>query len=308
MHQSRTVALTVALVAILAALAWWLLGGFPWAVSGFHLGPAATGEDAGSGLDAIRMPLPLTVSALPSLVALSTIGGVCAGLLPIAVTHIPRPLAILEVCVVVLVTTAVTTAISAHRVKSASPGFGADDRVLVGLTLVVFAGTVVGLVLATVAITWHGATSVAAAVVAGLMPTWVHDLFAHGAGAGQAFARHAGDVAVAVVLGAGLIVSVRRTRAAMLGWPVALAALWLTGPVITATAYLTALLRPGSGLPDALPEHLAAARQVFGEAIRHTHPAYVPVVIALIAGAAAAAYFTRTDDGGPTAGAPVRSG
>lgn len=306
MHPSRT----VALVAILAALAWWLLGGFPWAVSGFHLGAAATGEEAGSGLGTIRMPLPLTVSALPLLVAISTIGGVCAGLLPIAVTHLPRRLAIAEVCGVALVTAAVTTAISAHRIKKASLGFGADHRVLVGLTLVVLVGTAIGLVLATVAITWHGATSVAAAVVAGLMPTWVYDLFAHGAGADQAFARHAGDVAVALALGAGLVVSVHRTRAAMLGWPVALAALWLTGPVITATAYLTALLRPGSGLPDSLPEHLDAARQVFGQAIRHTHPAFVPVVVALVAGAVAAAYFARTEPSpsGQPAEPTVRSG
>lgn len=298
MERSRSAAWVALLVAILAAGAWWLLGGLPWAVNGFRLSALSPGDATFSGVGDARLPLPLTVASMPLLIASTAIGGVCAGLLPVAVTHVPRRLAIVEVWAVVLVAAGIATALSAAQVRDASAtGFAADSRVLDGLALVVIISTVVGLALATVAITWHGATSVAAALVAGLVPTWVHALLAAGAGAGDALARHVGEVLVGIVLAAGLVVSVRRTRTAVLGWPVALAVLWLTGPVITAATYLTGLLRPGSGLPDSLPDHLDAAWRVFGEAIRHTHPAYVPVVLALVVGVLAAIHLARAPKG-----------
>jgi hypothetical protein len=232
------------------------------------------------------MPLPLVAHALPELVACGIVGGVVAGLLPIAVTHVPRPLVILVVWAATLVSAAVALAISAKRVRDTAPGlFASDSRVVAGLGAAFLAALVLGLIAGSLSVHWHAVTAVAAAVVGGSLPTWVAACVPPGR-LNPDTVSHISAVLLVVVLGAGLAVSVHRSVRAVLVWPIALAVLWLTGPALTAVSYLTALLRPSSGLPDSLGEHLSAAGQVFGQAIGHTHPSLIAVVLAFLAGVA----------------------
>ncbi len=283
MQRSRV----LVLVAALSVLSWWIIGYLPWLVSGLRF-TADSGHlgSAGEGTAGVVMPLPMVAGALPELVAGAVVGGVVAGLLPIAVTHVPRPLAILVVWLVVLVSGALAVAISARQVRAAAHGyFASDTRVLAGLGAAFAAALVVGLIAGSLSVHWHPLAAIAAALVAGTMRTWVAAFVPQGRLSPDTISWIAA-VLLALILGAGLAVSVHRTARAVLAWPVALAVLWLTGPALTAVAYLTALLRPSSGLPGSLGEHLHAARQVFGQAIGHTHPSFLAVAVALLAGVA----------------------
>jgi len=290
MQRSRV----LVLVAALAVLGWWILGYLPWLVSGLQVsaGAGAMGSSA-EGTSGLVMPLPFVASALPELVACGIVGGVVAGLLPIAVTHVSRALVVLEVWAVVVVTALIAAAITAQQVRHAASGlFAADSRVLAGLGAAFFAALALGLLAGSISVHWHGFTAIAAALVAGTMRTWVAAFVPPGRLDASTISWIAA-VLVALVLGAGLVVSVHRSRTALLAWPVALAVLWLTGPALTAVNYLTALLRPSSGLPGTLHEHLRAAGDVFGQAIGHTHPSFLAVAVALAAGAASVVHHHR---------------
>ena len=274
-------------MAALAVLGWWVIGYLPWLVSGLHFSADADQVGgSGEGTAGVAMPLPLVAHALPELVACGVVGGVVAGLLPIAVTHVPRPLVILVVWSAVLVTAAIAFAISAKRVRDTAPGlFASDSRVLAGLGAAFLTALVLGLIAGSLSVQWHALTAVAAALVGGTLPTWVAACVPPGR-LDPDTVSHVSAVLLVVVLGAGLAVSVHRSSRALLVWPIALAVLWLTGPALTAVSYLTALLRPSSGLPGSLGDHLRAARQVFGQAIGHTHPSLIAVVLALLVGVA----------------------
>ncbi|WP_310961433.1 hypothetical protein [Nocardioides terrisoli] len=274
-------------LAALAVLAWWPLGFLPWFSAGLDW-PTTIAAPVGSsseGLAGLRMPLPLIAVYLPALVCCAVVGGTIAGLLPILVLqiHLPRPAAILEVWLVVAVTVVVTLALSTELIRQHAPtSFAADTRVLVGLTAAVVAGTLLGLVVGSLSVHWHGLASLAAALVAGAAPTWVRAFLYDGshAPAVRSWADALTGVLVALVLSSGLVVSVHRSRRWAGLWPVALLVLWCAGPAVAALTYLTAVLRPSSGLPDSLPGHLAAARQVFGQAFTQTHPQLWPMVVA----------------------------
>jgi hypothetical protein len=281
-------------VGALAVVGWWVLGFLPWLVSGLQVS-AVAGRLGGSGegTSGLLMPLPLVAQTLPELVACGLVAGTVAGLLPILVTHVPRPVVVIEVWLVVLVTAVLACLVSARRIQQAAAGlFAADSRVLTGLCAAFLAALVLGLLAGTVAVHWHGLAAVAAALVAGTMRVWVAAFVPPGRLDAETIARIAA-VLLAVILGAGLVVSVHRSRAWLLAWPVALATLWITGPALTAVGYLTALLRPSSGLPASLPEHLRAARQVFGQAIGHTRPSLLAVGLALLAGVISAVQHHR---------------
>lgn len=284
----------VTLVAVLAVLAWAVIGFLPWLASGLQVSLLA-GAMGGSaeGTTGLVMPLPLVAGALPELVACGIIGGTIAGLVPIAVTHVSRVVIVLEVWFVVLGTVLVAWLVCVRRLRDAAPGlFASDWRVLCGLGGALVAAVSLGLLLSTIAVRWHGFTAVPAALVAGCMRTWVAAFVPPGRLEPHTVSWISA-VLLTLVMTAGLVVSVRRSRAAILGWPVALAVLWATGPALVAVSYLTALLRPSSGLPATLGEHLSAARQVFGQAIGHTHPSLVAVVVAVAVGAAAAVHWQR---------------
>lgn len=287
--RARTALLGLALAMMTAATAW-LLGHLPWVLSGFSW-PTTQGAPVGSsteGLAGVRLAIPLVAQFLPSLVAFTAIGAVAATLLPLLLTtresgH--RLPAVAVSVVTVLVTVTVVTWLARRSIEThAADAFAGDPRVLHGLVLVVAATTLVGALLGTLASLQVGLLPLAAAVVAGQLAPWLEGFLVghdHGPGALHTVDR-VGDVLVLVLLTGAFVLSVRRSAAWAVTWPVAIAIFWVATPFRVMTVYLAGQLRPSAGLPGSLPDILRGGLDVFRASFWEAPQARWPWIAALL--------------------------
>lgn len=269
------------LLLVLAAVAWWGVGFLPWIASGLTW-PTYDGGPVGSsveGLSKVRLPVPLAALWLPFLVAASVVGGTAAGVSPILFPRLHRGIGVFMAWLALAVTVPVLLWLTASKVhREAAAEFASDERVLLGLGIIVVLVTGVAAVLGSMASNWHAFASLPAALVAGAMPSWVHAF-----GSSSVFGL-LGRVALVAVLVAGLAASTHRTLKAALLWPVAALVVFTSAPAFTALAYLARLLRPSAGLPGSLPELVGSSRQVFGEALRQRNDTWIPIAISFALG------------------------
>lgn len=276
-------------LAVLTAVTSWLFGHLPWVVSGFSW-PTTEAAPVGSsseGLAGVRLTIPLVAAFLPSLVAFTTIGAVAATLLPLVLTtRRGQRLPALAVAVASLVVTTVVVTVAARNTieAHASDAFAGDSRVLQGLVLVVAGATLAGGVLGALASVQIGFLPLAAALAAGQLPTWVEGFLVghdHGLGAARA-AEHLSDALALVALAGAFVLSVRRSAAWMLLWPVAIAIYWTSTPFRVMTTWLAPQLRPSSGLPDTLPDILRGGLDVFRASFWEAHQGRWTWLLALV--------------------------
>jgi hypothetical protein len=279
----------------MAAAVWWVGGHLGWLLG------AAAGGDAGPA-----SALPLDASLLGRLVLGGVVGGIAAGLLaPLAGRRGPALAATAGGVVLALL---VTLAQSTSAVRDAARGsFAADPRVVTGLTAVAIGAAVTGWLLGSAALLGRPGLAVALGVLAGLAPSWVGSVVVQLTGPeGYPALDRIGTWSGAAVLVAALAVAGLRPPARLAWWPVVLVLAWLTGPALTAIAYLEPLLRSGAGLPDTLLDSLSAAWRVFELASSPEQRDLVPWVVALaVAGAvsvAVPALRSRRDHGDVAAG------
>jgi len=228
----------VALMALLSVVLFWVVGFLPWVLGGFVL-PAVQATGPAAGLAGVRLAVPLVAVRLPELVASALVGGVLAGIVPIAFPRLSRLLGVVVTGSIVLATTSTVLAASRRSLEQhASSEFAADGRVVQGLMLVVVCAAMLGLAVGLAATVRHGLVAVAAGLVAAVLPVWLAAFPVPVPGpAGQALA--------AVALAVGLVVSVHRTAWSALLWPVGLALAWLGAPLAAGAGYGADRLRPG---------------------------------------------------------------
>jgi hypothetical protein len=230
----------------------------------------------------------LVAQFLPSLIAFTTVGAVAATLLPLVLTtrESGHRLPALAVCIAsLLLTVTVVTLLARRSIEThAADAFAGDPRVLRGLVHVVAGTTLVGAAFGSLASVQVGFLPLAVALVAGQLRAWM-DAFVvghhHGAGTLRTVDR-VGDVLVLVLLTAAFVLSVRRSAAWALTWPVAVAMLWVATPFGVMTTYLAGQLRPSAGLPGSLPDILAGGLDVFRASFWQAPQARWPWLVALV--------------------------
>jgi hypothetical protein len=257
--------LPLPVLGLLAALAWWPLGFAPWVLSVVRHGGSGGAEALGLPVG-VRLAVPLLSTSLAELVFHALIGGVVAGLLGLlgrGRRRFAALTALLGVCVALVLVVA-QTVLTVHD----SPGaFAADPRVVAGLVVVLVLAALGGWAIGSCALLGLPGLGLALAVVAGVLPGWLSGVEAalRPGGSASALGSAAQWAGAALLAGALAMVGLRPPVRA-LWWPVLVLVAWWTGPVSTAAVYLSALLRPGAGLPATLPESVRAAQQVLGEA------------------------------------------
>jgi hypothetical protein len=277
-------------LAVLAAVTTWLFGHLPWVLSGFSW-PTTEAVPVGSsteGLAGVRLTVPLVAAFLPSLIAFTAIGSVAAALLPLVLTTRSgrRRLAIAVVLASLAVTTVVVTLLARSTIlREASDAFAGDTRVLRGLVLVVLVTATVAGLLGTLASVQVGLLPLAAALAAGQLPVWVEGfLVGRSTDTGAVRAVETGvHWLVLVVMLVAFVLSVRRTAAWALLWPLAIAVIWVATPFRIMTIQLASQLRPSSGLPGSLPDILQGAVGVFRASFWEAPQTVWPWVAALLA-------------------------
>jgi len=276
--------LPAAALAVLAALAWWPLGSAPWVLDGLRPGTTGTLEALGLRPD-VQLAVPLLSTLLADLAVYGLLGGVAAGLLGL-VGRGPRWEVALATLAGVLVALAAALTQSVRAVRAQPDAFAADGRVVAGLAVVLIGAALAGWALGSCALFGRPGLGLALAVLAGALPGWLAGVVAALRPDGSPGSlSDLTSWASAALLAAALVCVGLRPPVRGVWWPVAVLLAWLVQPVVTAAVYLSALLRPGSGLPGSLPESLRAARQVFGQAgaldARPLAPWLVAIAVAL---------------------------
>ena len=238
-----------------AGLTWWVVGFLFWLLDGL----------GGPGLR--QLLIPLITPALGALVVGGVVGGVAAGLLTAAGPRDRRAqsvLATLGGTALALVATLVASSAALDRVPAGD--FAADSRVVTGLTIVAVLATSVGWGVGVLAGVGRPGLGVALAVLSGMAPSWLSGVtlaVLPPTQTGLAVLGRVWSWVGLAVLAAALVTVGVRPAVRWAWWPLLVAVVWFSGPVLTALAYLTPMLRPGAGLPGTLPDSLAAAWQVF---------------------------------------------
>ncbi|MET0765176.1 MAG: hypothetical protein ABWY29_09945 [Blastococcus sp.] len=277
----------------MAAGVWWLVGFLPWIASGLEA-PVVSGA-VGGGVGTVRIAVPLLSITLGTLLVGAVLGGVCAGLLALAArSH--RGWAAAATATGVGIAVVVALVQSTATLSRVAPGFSGDPRVLLGLAVVVAGAALVGWAMGSGALFGAPGQGIALGLLAGVVPAWLLGLvLSVGVAAydGLTVLGRATDLVGAAVLACALVVVGVRPPARLGSWPVILVVAWLAVPIQTAAVYLGPLLRPGAGLPGTLPDSLAAAWQVFGQALSPAHRWLVPWVLAVVVAVAVSALRAR---------------
>lgn len=276
-------------LAVLTAVTAWLFGSLPWVVSGFSWSSnesASVGSSA-EGLAGVRLTIPLVSGFLSSLIAFTVIGAVAASLLPLVLTTRTgqrRPAVALVLAALAVTTIAVTLLARSTIEDHAAGAFAGDSRVLLGLVLVVLSTTAAAALLGTLASLQIGFLPLAAGLTAGQIPVWVEGFLVDRSTDVDAVAtaEQVSHWLVLVVLLVAFVLSVRRSAAWMLLWPVAIAMVWVAVPFRVMTTQLSDQLRPSAGLPDTLPDILQAGVDVFRASFWEAHQARWPWVAAVL--------------------------
>ena len=275
-HRGLRLYGAVVLMVVLSAVLFWVVGFLPWVLAGFSL-TVAQAHGPAAGTAGVRLAVPLVVTRLPELVASALVAGVLAGLVPIAFPRLSRLLGVVVTGSIVLATTSVVLVVSRRALEQrASAQFAADERVVQGLVLTVVCAAVLGLAVGLAATIRHGLVAVAAGLVAAALPVWLAALPVLAPGSGV-------QLLAGVALAVGLVVSVHRTRWAVLLWPVGLGLAWLGVPLAAAAGYGATHLRPssGAGFVSLLRGAVDAAAGALGPDAQTWWPWAIAVVLAV---------------------------
>ena len=275
----------------LAAAAWWVGGALPWVLDGLGArSPRNWPYDVatGSATDGYISLLPFTTARLGLLLTITLVGGGLAALATLWVR--PRggrrlPLAVLAT-LGALTSGAYTIAQSAGATRQLGSDFDRDDRVLLGVLAVAVLGTVLGLVLGlTVALGGPVLRALAAAPLAVALGSWVSAVVVALLGLQRSLGLlQLSSVVVGVAAGLALAALGLRPARRLVAWLVVLVLLSVCAAGQTAFSYLASYLRPRSGLPDGLRDHVEASRDVFLAALSPANQAWAVHLIAVVVG------------------------
>ncbi|GAB3887852.1 hypothetical protein [Terrabacter terrigena] len=275
----------------LAAVGWWVVGALPWVVDGLGArSPRDWTADiaTGSVSSGYLSLLPFTAARMGLLLVVTLVGGLAA-----AVTTLwlrPRRGRIAARAGVAALGTVVAAAYavaqSAGATRQLGSDFDRDDRVLLGVLAVAVAGTVVGLLLGLLVVLGRPVLrALAAAPLAVALGSWVSALVAALMGAERAVPLLAWTPTVsAVAVGLALAPVGVGSLSRVLVWPLVLVLVAVCTAAQTAFSHLTSYLRPRSGLPTGLRDHVEASRDVFLQAIQPEHQAWGTYAVAVVVG------------------------
>jgi hypothetical protein len=278
-----------------AALAWWLVGYLPWLVETTLLPLSSRPSPA----------VPSAGSALGILIFGGLTGGLVAGLLCLFAPTDRRWRAAAFALGGVAVALAVVIALASRTVGG--DGFAGDRRVVMGLSAATVLASLVGWFLGACSAFGRPGLGVALGAVSAVVPGWLLALVGGVTSATQeSFLFGPGWTTATTWLGAcllaGALVTVGlRPPARAAWWPLVVLVAWFVAPVLTAAGYLEVYLRPGAGLPNSLPDALAATWQVFGQSALPEYRPVIPWLVAVGVAVVASLVLAR----GRGAGAPV---
>ncbi|GAA2746851.1 hypothetical protein GCM10009868_33920 [Terrabacter aerolatus] len=275
----------------LAAAAWWVGGALPWVLDG--LGSRSPRDwpydvTTGSATDGYITLLPFTTARLGLLLTITLVGG---GLAALAVLWVrPRGARRLATSALTslgaLLAAAYCIAQSAGATRQLGGDFDRDDRVLLGVLAVAVVGTLVGLALGLLVVLGGPVSrALAAAPLAVALGSWVNAVVVALVGLDRALGVLRWT-AVVVGVAAGLALAglgVRPVRR-LLAWVAVLVVVTVAAAGQTAFSYLATYLRPRTGLPDGLREHVLASRDVFVAAVRPENQAWGIHAVAVVVG------------------------
>jgi hypothetical protein len=242
----------------------------------------------GSVTDGYISLLPFTTPRLGLLLTLTLVGGAVAASATLWVCPpggrrlAPSALAVIGA----LTAAAYTITQSAGATRQLGTDFDRDERVLIGVLAVAVGGTLLGLALGLVVV--HAGPvlrTLAATPLAVALGGWVGALLVALRGVERSrellpWTPLVGAVAVGLALaGLGL-----RSAGRAVAWSAALVLVAVCTAGQTAFGYLTSLLRPRSGLPHGLRDHVEAGRDVFLLALRPENQSWPMYAVAVLVG------------------------
>jgi hypothetical protein len=275
----------------LAAAAWWVGGALPWVLDGLGAqSPRNWPFDVatGSATDGYISLLPFTTARLGLLLTITLVGG---GLAPLAVLWV-RPRGTRRLATATLATLGALTsaaysiAQSAGATRQLGGDFDRDERVLLGVLVVAVGCTLLGLALGLlVALGGPVLRALAAAPLAVALGSWVSAVVIALMGVERALGvLRWTSVVVGVAAGLALAGLGLRPVRRLLTWPAVLLLVAVTSAGQTAFAYLATYVRPRSGLPNGLRDHVEASRDVFVAALSPAHQAWGVHAVAIVIG------------------------
>jgi hypothetical protein len=275
----------------LATAAWWVGGALPWVLDGLGAqSPRNWPFDVatGSATDGYISLLPFTTARLGLLLTITLVGG---GLAPLAVLWV-RPRGTRRLATATLATLGALTsaaysiAQSAGATRQLGGDFDRDERVLLGVLVVAVGCTLLGLALGLlVALGGPVLRALAAAPLAVALGSWVNAVVIALTGVERALGvLRWTSVVVGVAAGLALAGLGLRPVRRLLTWPVVLLLVAVTSAGQTAFAYLATYVRPRSGLPNGLRDHVEASRDVFVAALSPAHQAWGVYAVAIVIG------------------------
>jgi hypothetical protein len=278
-----------------AALAWWLVGFLPWIVES-ALSPAWSTPSAA---------VPSAGSSLGILVFGGLTGGLVAGLLCLSAPPGCRWRASAFALGGVALSLVVVIVLASRTVGD--DGFDGDPRVVAGLSAATVLASLAGWFLGACSAFGRPGLGVALGVLSTLAPSWLLGIVGPVASAasgrsilfGPEWATATSWVG-ACLLAVALVTVGLQPPSRAVWWALVVLVAWFVAPVLTAAGYLEVYLRPGAGLPNSLPDALAATWQVFGQAALPVHRPVLPWVVAVVV-AVVAALVLRRRPAGPVA-------
>jgi hypothetical protein len=298
----------------LAAAAWWLGGALPWTLDGLGArSPRNWPYDVatGSATDGYISLLPFTTARLGLLLTITLVAGGLAAL-AILWVHPParRRLRVTTLAVLgALASGAYAIAQSAGATRQLGSDFDRDDRVILGVLAVAVVGTLLGLGLG-LAVVLGGPVlrALAAAPLAVALGSWTSAVVVALLGLQRSVGLlQWSSVVVGVAAGLALAGLGLRPARRLLAWLAVLVLLSVCAAGQTAFSYLASYLRPRSGLPDGLRDHVEASRDVFVAALSPAHQAWGTQVVAVVVGLLGSVVLwrrPRTPPGGDAGTAP----
>lgn len=278
----------------LAAAGWWVVGALPWIVDGLGArSPRNWPFDVatGSATDGYITLLPFTTARLGLLLTVTLLGGAAAALAVLWVS--PRPdsrrasTAVAALAGLGAVAAAAYSILqSAGATRQLGSDFDRDERVLVGVLAIAVAGTLAGVALGLVLVLGRPVLrALAAAPLAVALGSWASALAVAllGFERGRPLLTWTPTLA-AVAVGLTLATVGVRSLWRVVVWPLVLLLVAVCTAAQTAFSYLASYLRPRSGLPSGLRDHVEASRDVFLRAIQPEFQAWGAYAVAVAVG------------------------
>lgn len=287
---SRTQRLPTAALVPLAAVAWWVVGNFPWLVAGMGSAFSVSGRVGDAGVRGDRLAVPLTSSSMWLLVLGALVGGVTAGMLGLIARPGQRGRTTVATLAGVGLAVTLTGGQAVQATHIGSPDeFSSDPRVLSGLCVVLALTALAGWAFGAFATLGRPGIGIALAVLAGATPEWLSTSLTQLFGTssiGQLGARGTTIVWLSgALLAIALAVIGMRPPSRLIWWPVALLVAWAVSPVLTAATYIEQLIRPGTGYARFLTDTIQADVQVLSSAAALGARPLAPWVAAIAFGA-----------------------